>query len=1323
MACRTAPGLAVLIACFVAAFAVCPSAARADQSTKQILILVEGTSSLKNPAIGDGRQLAALLGHFNTNTTILGVNEYSPRSVNLYDYVFYIGFHPKNTPPARFVNDVLTMKKPLIWLNTGFREFSLRTEVKQQFGFVVSRLDTVSEFVAVRAGDRMFTKGEPNLNIVEIANHKKVSVEATALSLKTRREAPYIVRAGNLLYFADSPFASATETDRYLLFSDMLHDILREQHEESHTALIRIEDINPLDDPDRLRNIADILSARDIPFLVGVSPFYVNPGEGVRVSLSEKPELVDALRYMVQNGGTIVMHGVTHQYKGITGSDYEFWDESINGPIKDETVEGITRKLDMGIQEFMRNGLYPLAWETPHYTASFRLYRTIAGYFSTAIEQRLSIEDFDYSQYFPYVIQRDLFGQRVYPENLGYVPLDPDKSISRGYVQRIIDGARANLVVRDGFASCFFHEFVDPDLLEELVDSVRSLGYTYMDLREQTNWVHTRDRVILSGSQDYTVTLEDQYLAESYFDRNGDVASSSISDKRVSGQISRSVQLEPGQFYRAEPVEFRERKETFAENVVQGAERLYKKVFSPEESWNEARVAILWNHFARGAAFNDQASLASVWRSINVPVDTLFIGERPNLASYNLLFVPYCVVDSLTQADFDIITKFVEDGGNLVTDFQNDLLENFGIRLSQARLKVLRARDRFFPDERIRWRTAELVYKFDTDNVDEIFCVDENTEAPLVIGKPWGKGKVIYVATRFDPYSQHGYSLYPFLLEYIRQYCRLGPIIRRDQLETYFDPGFRRNISSEQLVKQWVKQGIRVVHVAGWHQYPKYTYDYERLIRLAHGNGILVYAWIEPPQVSQKFYLDHPEWREKNLKGDDVRPSWRYPMAITDDECLRAMVAEYRALLERYDWDGVNLAELYFEAAKGFRDPQYYTPMHPSAQRDVKRRYGFNLLDLFNPESEYYWKSNPAAAAAVTEYRVQMLTRVYEQVFAMLEEVARGKNGIQIIVTAMDSFGSPELREYIGVDVQQILALQRKHGFLLQVEDPELLWSTDPQRYVAIGKRYTELVGDRARILLDLNILNFRKPESVTPFPTLIQTGTECFLLVQAASLGAPRLTIYSESSVNPQDMMYLPYALASEVRYQRTENGYRVSSPYSFTLRMPPDIKEIRVDGAPQSPARENLYLIPAGEHAIAVNADAATAFSTHALETRILSLTGSIRTITYGMRNANFTYESSTRTLVALNREPTSVIVDGAEYPFTFMKGNDCYSVFLPPGTHTVELVAGNPFSYGINVTSFWSTTAIAIFGTLAVLSLFLMYLGLKVVRRRVIVMEGDV
>ena len=1306
--------LRIVQTAFVWLLLLCAAVAPA-QEPKKVLILVEGKTDLQSLPVGDGRHLAMLLGHFHTTSSVKGVEEYVPHSLQNYDVVFYVGYSARNQVPQKFLNDVMNSPVPLVWLHTGFAEFSASNDVAKRFGFTVTHLDSTGGYARIEHNGAVFTKDEPIINMITIHDRARVSVLASAFAEKTGRRIPYIVQSGKLLYIADCPFASISPSDRYILFADMLHDILLEQHEASHSAIIRIEDVNPMENPDRLRDVADILSARGIPFLVGVSPFYVNPGEGVRVSLSEKPDVVDALKYMVRNGGTVVMHGVTHQYKGVTGSDYEFWDESTNRPIKGETDEAIRRKIEMGIQEFMKNGLYPLIWETPHYTASFRLYRIIPEYFSAAMEQRLAIENVDYSQYFPYIIYRDLFGQRIYPENLGYVPLLPDINESRTYVQNIIKGARANLSVRDGFAACFFHAFVDARLLEEIVDSVQALGYTYIDLRDDTTWVKTRDRNILTGSQSYTVTLADQYLSESYFDRDGEIIRRDVSENRLAGPVTRTVVLEPGELYKAEPTEMKERRQTFVQQAIGAVERVVEHLVSAEETWQEARPVILWNQYVRGAAYNDQASMAAVFGSLNIAVDTMFVGEPIDLSRHNLVLVPFAFIDSLRIEDYAALVHYVQGGGHLITDTKNYLIDDFGVQFSTTTLKISRVLDEYFPEERIAWRYPELMTKFEADDLDETFCTDYTTGAPLIIGKRAGKGQIIFIATRFDPYSQQGYSLYPYLMEYVRRYFQLAPVVRHDALEMYFDPGFRHTQSIEYLVRQWVQQGIRRIHVAGWHNYQKYTYDYKRLVDLAHANGILVYAWLEPPQVSQKFWQDHPEWREKNFKGEDVRPSWRYPVALTDERCLTALAEEYSTFLEAYDWDGVNLAELYFEAGRGFDDPNLFTPMHESAREEFRWRYGIDLRAIFTPQSAVYWKTHPGVRNTVTNYRVAKLEEIYRHLLHRFGDVAQHRTGFEIIVTAMDSYGSPELREAIGVDMTSILRLQREFDFALQVEDPQSRWSTDPARYATMGARYAGHLGGEQKLLLDLNILSFRKQEVVTPFPTLTQTGTESFQIVRSASLGAPRSTIYAESSINPQDKIFLANAYAGRVRYERTDEGYTVDAPHSFVLRLPPDVTEILLDGVPISPVRDNRYTIPAGPHVVTPVRTVAGGFSSNQFYPRILSITGTMLSCAYDMRSVIFHYESAGRCLAMVNGEPREVRIDGERIIFYSMKGNDGYSLFLPPGRHRVEMTIGGAFSYGINIASFWSSNAIAVFGLAAVILLLGMYAVVRLQRRR--------
>ena len=1285
-----------------------------DYPVKKVLVLVEGNYDMKSIATAHGRQMAQLLGHFKTTVNVQGVNSYKAHDINNYDYVFYIGATPENQVPYAFENDVMITSKPVVWINSGFINFCNKFDVAKRFGFSVSVLDGNTPFGIVKAGKDEFTKGEPGLNIVQIKNKNSVEVWATAISNKPKKEAPYMVKSGSLIYVADNPFLGAIETDRYLYFSDKLHDILKENHPELHQAIIRIEDVNPLSSPDKLREVADILSERGIPFIVGVVPIYVNPSEDRRVTLTDRPEVVDALKYMVRSGGNIIMHGVTHQYTGVSTDDAEFWNYNAAKPIADETVEDISKKIDQGIDEFFKNGLYPIAWETPHYVASVKSYETFAKYFSTVIEQRMVINNFDYGQYFPYTINKDIYGQKIFPENLGYVPLFPKLDSSRVYVNRIIKYSETVHKVRDGIISFFFHPFVDLSLLKELVDGVKAKGFAFIDISTNTNWVKGHDKIILTGTQTYTLSLDHSYLHEIYFDTNGNLIKKSYSPDRVSGAVTKTITLNPGETYIAEGVDYHIKEPTFKDNIVQKFKTTYNDLFG-DKNWHEAKVSIFWNQYARGAAYNDQSSLASLFKSVNINVDTIFMGQDLDFSSSNLLVVPYSFVDSLTYFDFNKIVRFVKKGGNLITDRKNKLMVKFGMKFLSAEMKLHAIRDKNYPQEFISWKYGQLANKFDYDENDEIFCEDATSGLPVVIGRNYGQGKIIYFNTAFDPNTPLGYSNYPYALEYVKRYFQLFPTFKRENLEFYFEPSDRKNTSIETIVKLWVKQGIRIVHIGGWHQYPKYTYDYARLIKLAHANGILVYAWLEPPQVSEKFWKEHPEWREKNYKNEDVRPSWRFPIALTDANCVKAVTVNYIKILRDYDWDGVNLAELYFEAGQGFSEPNLFTPMHPSARKEFRQKYGFELKEIFDTASVNYWKKNPKAKEDVVNYRVNKIAALHEVFLTAIYDFAKAKKGFGVMVTFMDTYFSPEIKENHGVSSERLLELQKKYGFLLQPEDPQSKWSTDPARYLEMGKFYARKMADPSKLMVDLNILNFRKREEVTPFPTTIQTGIESYQLINFAAAGAPRFTVYSEGSCRPQDMALFSYASSSPVKYTYTENGYEVKSPYSFVLQLPKDIKIISVDEQSSVGYRDNNFLIPAGEHKISFHSQNLAGFSTVEIQPQLLSFTGNLLDINYDMRQLNFNYESVERALVSINRKPTNVKVDGQDFKFEVLTGNDCFSVFLPVGKHSVEIETGDQFTYTMNITSLWSISAIAIYGTIAVIMLIIMYFGLKLFRKR--------
>lgn len=99
--------------------------------------------------------------------------------------------------------------------------------------------------------------------------------------------------------------------------------------------------------------------------------------------------------------------------------------------------------------------------------------------------------DFAVGQFYPYIIKRDYYGQRVLPENLGNIEYDIsniDPSSNFNYTwQDLSINADYGLVVRDGFASFFFHPFwLEPAInkpgfadFKSIVASITAMGYRW----------------------------------------------------------------------------------------------------------------------------------------------------------------------------------------------------------------------------------------------------------------------------------------------------------------------------------------------------------------------------------------------------------------------------------------------------------------------------------------------------------------------------------------------------------------------------------------------------------------------------------------------------------------------------------------------------------------------------------------------------------------------------------------------------------------------------------------------------------------------------
>jgi uncharacterized protein YdaL len=315
-----------------------------------------------------------------------------------------------------------------------------------------------------------------------------------------------------LTYVGENPFVYTTETDRVHIFEDLLFDALDPTAPTVHRAMLRLEDINPSQDPTTLMQIAQWLYQQGIPYGFGVSPIYTDPNGYYSNGVPEYSSLADhgngiasVIQYMQTHGGTLVMHGYTHQYSNVpnpytavTGDDFEFYRVTENadhtldyqGPVAEDSQSWAAGRIQSSFDVFKKAKIAaPKIFEFPHYAASVPDYAAAGQYFTTRWERGmyyggyLSGGQIDYShvigQSFPYVV-RDVYGTTVLPENCGPYAPEAFYQFPPHTIADILAAADANQVVRNGIAAFYYHPFEGLSALQQIVQGFRDRGLTFV---------------------------------------------------------------------------------------------------------------------------------------------------------------------------------------------------------------------------------------------------------------------------------------------------------------------------------------------------------------------------------------------------------------------------------------------------------------------------------------------------------------------------------------------------------------------------------------------------------------------------------------------------------------------------------------------------------------------------------------------------------------------------------------------------------------------------------------------------------------------------
>ena len=517
---------------------------QAQTVVPKTLVLYDAPPGTEFEKLGMGYaiMLRNLLGHFDAQVDLVPVQNYTAGKVNAYDATFYLGAYYGNSLPASFLSDAATTQKTLVWFKYNIWDLawdaSYNFQATRGFGFSGLRgmnsaptatnpepgfFDTVNyknkPFVKYYKFDSVtgVVNADPDIGVTGVTDATKATALVNVSNTKSGEVAPYVMRSGKFWYFADMPFSYIGPRDRYLVLTDMLHDILGISHPESHKALVRLEDVGALVSVQAMKTLTDYLYGKRIPFSVATIPYYVdslgayNGGVPQYVPLAQATNLKKALNYAKARGGEIVMHGYTHQYAkmknphtGVSGDDYEFWNIVANSPVAEDSTSWVLGRLNAGVTDLVKNGFSPVAWEAPHYHGSALSSKAAASVFNTTYQRVVyftadkpnfnaaTSKDFGVGQIFPYVIKKDYYGQRVLPESLGNIEYDIrtiDPTSNYNYTwQDIVTNAQYALTVRDGYASFFFHPFwLEPELgvpgfadFQKLIDGITQLGFTWI---------------------------------------------------------------------------------------------------------------------------------------------------------------------------------------------------------------------------------------------------------------------------------------------------------------------------------------------------------------------------------------------------------------------------------------------------------------------------------------------------------------------------------------------------------------------------------------------------------------------------------------------------------------------------------------------------------------------------------------------------------------------------------------------------------------------------------------------------------------------------
>lgn len=655
-------------------------------------------------------------------------------------------------------------------------------------------------------------------------------------------------------------------------------------------------------------------------------------------------------------------------------------------------------------------------------------------------------------------------------------------------------------------------------------------------------------------------------------------------------------------------------------------------------------------------------STALMFESLGFDVTEGDFNKYVNLNSPNsILIANEADIKKLNADEVKIILNNIKDGQRIITIGDSTISKSLGIIGKKGNGKVKEYTWYNKKNVPITFKDNISIKEFEFNNSNKLLAYTGKESIPVAVSGVYGKGRFIYSAIPLAPSQGSGYEYYPFIMEAVRDELKIKPVLSRYDSALYVDPGFHLNEKPSDMAERIKNWGFDQVNIGLWCSIEKNRTFIKTFIDECHKRGIKVYAWFEYPMVSIDFWNEHPEWREKTAKDTDAHIDWRYLMAMEDPKCLEAIKQYTKNILFNFDFDGADIAEIYFEPpGLGFKSPETFTPMHPYFRKSFEKKYGYDPKNIFNPVSKYYWAANSKSKQELIDYRIEIVTNLHKEMLDLVQSVKKEKPYLQTVVTFIDSLYDKDMKEHIGVDSAKLAQLQNKYGFVMQIEDPFTLWKLGPERYKVIGKSYREIMNKNGKMTIDINIID----RFGDVYPTKKQRGLELYELTNQASQSTDKVMFYALATLEKDDMELFPYAESFGIKVKDIgDKKYSFDSTKKFVLEINTRDKQFYIDGSIWPLYSEKGVIIPAGKHILSYK-DAKTS------AIHIEDINSEINTAAIKSNKISLSYNSDGRCFIILNKKPSQIKEGNRIIKPKIVSYGSKFTITLPQGKHDITI-----------------------------------------------------